>query len=268
MTTAQPALAPFAAMTSLWIDTDNALGSARGDVDDGLALAAVLCMARCARVSIAGISVVDGNTDARTAAHCTRALVEAAGMAVPVLEMDAAAAAIARLPSGTSLLSLGPLTNIAAALRLNPECGIGIELRMVAAVRHPWRHPILVLSDLNQRTDPPAAAIARGARWRELRILPLDVIRRLRIDRAALDALREAGRLGAYLSRHCERWLARAAWRYPWRRSFPAWDLVAALDALALLRDVQFDASTHMLTTFDAAHALTTFHELIRGHQS
>jgi inosine-uridine nucleoside N-ribohydrolase len=225
-------------------------------------------MARHQRVHIAGISVVNGNTDARTAARCTRALVAAAGMRVPVTDMDAAATAIAELPSGISLLSLGPLTNIAAALRLNPRCCNDRDLRMVAAVRHAWRHPILVLSDLNQRTDPSAAAFTRSAGWRELRILPLDVIRRLRIDRAALEQLRAAGPLGAYLSQHCERWLARAAWRYPWLRSFPAWDLVAALDALALLHGVQFDTRHRMLTDFDAAHALTTFYDLIGGSRT
>lgn len=248
---------------SLWIDTDNALGAPRGDVDDGLALAAVLRAARQGRVHIAGISVVHGNTDAVTAAHCTRALVAAADLQVPVLDMEHAAAAIAHLPAGTSLLSLGPLTNIAAAMRMNRDCSARLDLRMVADVREAWRHPILVLSDLNQRTDPPAARNVRAARWRTLRILPLDVIRDLRIDRAALDRLAAGSGLGQYLSTHCERWLARAAWRYPIRRAFPAWDLVAALDALGLLPQPQFDPATRMLTSFDVAGALRIFHELI-----
>ncbi len=249
---------------SLWIDTDNALGAAHGDVDDGLALAAVLSMARRRGVHLAGISVVDGNTDARTAARCTRALLDVAGINVPIVAMEAAAAIIAQLPGDTSLLALGPLTNIAAALRLNPQCCIDRDLRMVGAVRHAWRHPALALSDLNQRTDRQAARFTRSARWRQLRVLPLDVIRQLRIDRAALEQLRSAGKLGAYLSQHCERWLARAAWRYPLLRSFPAWDLVAALDALELLQHPQFDVAGGMLTDFDAAHALRTFHDLIR----
>ncbi len=250
-------------LTSIWIDTDNALGADRGDVDDGLALAAVLSMARRHDVHLAGISVVDGNTDAATAGRCTRALLEVAELEVPVIGMDQAASAIAGLPSGTSLLSLGPLTNIAAALRLKPGCSTVLDLRMVAAVRHTWRHPVLVLSDLNQRTDPSAASVVRRAPWHQLRIMPLDVIRRLRIDRAALDHMAAAGQLGAYLRKHCERWLSRAAWRYPLLRSFPAWDLVAALDALGLLQQVQFDAATSMLTDFDAAGALLSFHDLI-----
>jgi inosine-uridine nucleoside N-ribohydrolase len=249
--------------TSIWIDTDNALGADRGDVDDGLALAAVLSVARRHDVHLAGISVVDGNTDATTAGRCTRALLEVAELDVPVIGMGQAAAAIAGLPSGTSLLSLGPLTNIAAALRLNPDCSAILDLRMVAAVRHAWRHPILVASDLNQRTDPSAASTIRRAHWHQLRIMPLDVIRRLRIDRAALEHLAGAGRMGAYLRTHCERWLARAAWRYPLLRSFPAWDLVAALDALDLLQEPQFDSATSMLTDFNAASALQTFHDLI-----
>jgi inosine-uridine nucleoside N-ribohydrolase len=250
-------------MTSIWIDTDNALGAERGDIDDGLALAALLCVARRGQISIAGISVVDGNTDATTAARCTRALVEMAEMDVPVIEAKQAAAAIATLPPRTSLLSLGPLTNIAAALRLNPRCSQHLELRMVGAVQRGWRHPLLMLSDLNQRTDRAAAHSARGAKWHALRIMPLDVIRALRIDRTALDRMAESGHLGNYLRTHSERWLARAAWRYPQLRSFPAWDLVAALDALDLLSGVQFDAATRMLTAFDALQALATFHSLL-----
>src|SRR5262245_17106522 len=128
-------------MTSLWIDTDNALGADSGDVDDGLALAALLRAAHRGDVSIAGISVVDGNTDAATAARCTRALVDRADITVPVIEAAEAPAAIAALPPGTSLLSLGPLTNICAALRLNPRCSQHLELRMVGAVRAGWRYP-------------------------------------------------------------------------------------------------------------------------------
>jgi inosine-uridine nucleoside N-ribohydrolase len=250
-------------MTSLWIDTDNALGAQRGDVDDGLALAALLCVAHRGDISIAGISVVAGNTDAATAAHCTRTLVRIAKLDVPVIESARAAADIAALPAGTSVLSLGPLTNIAAALHLNPQCAHQLELRMVGAVRRGWRHPVLMLSDLNQRTDRAAAHCARRAEWRTLRIMPLDVIRALRIDRAGLDRMAASGPLGAYLSTHSERWLARARWRYPRLRSFPAWDLVAALDALDLLHGVQFDASSHMLSAFDAPRALATFHSLL-----
>ena len=260
---AKPVSFALMPLTSLWIDTDNALGAERGDVDDGLALAAVLSMVRQRRVHLAGISVVDGNTDAVTAARCTRALLQVAGVDLPVTEMPQAAAAIASLPPGTSLLSLGPLTNIAAALQLNAACSSGLELRMVADVRHAWRHPILVLSDLNQRTDPPAARITRRSPWRDLRIMPLDVIRRLRIDRQALDRMAAASPLGRYLRTHCERWLARAAWRYPLLRSFPAWDVVAALDALALLQQAQFAADTHMLSDFDAAGAQHTLLDLI-----
>src|SRR5262245_23668939 len=128
-------------MLSLWVDTDNALGADSGDVDDGLALAALLCAARQGAVQIAGISVVDGNTDALTAARCTRALVALSGLAVPVFDMCDAPAAIAALPPDTSLLSLGPLTNIASAFELAPRCAEHLELRMVGAVRRGWRHP-------------------------------------------------------------------------------------------------------------------------------
>ena len=53
----------------IWIDTDVALGSSSGDVDDGFAITAVAQAAkkRPEEVELLGVSVVSGNTDAKTA---------------------------------------------------------------------------------------------------------------------------------------------------------------------------------------------------------
>lgn len=239
------------AVTRIWVDTDIALGAASGDVDDGLALATVAAAARCGAVELLGVSAAAGNTDANTAARCATDLLRAAHCeSVPVVPSQRAAEAIAGLPAGTSLLAQGPLTHVAQALRLNPEVS-RCALRAVLTVRRPLTCPLLLLSDLNRRTDPQAARFVLRQPWRELRIFPLDVVRTLRIGRTELERIGATGPLGTYLTEHSDRWLRRTRWRYPLLRSFPAWDLVAALDAIDSLsgrwdenaRLVSFDPS-------------------------
>lgn len=239
------------AVARIWIDTDIALGAASGDVDDGLALAAVAAAARSGAVELLGVSAAAGNTDSATAARCATDLLRAAHCeSVPVVPSHRAAEAIAGLPAGTSLLALGPLTHVAQALRLNPEVS-RCALRAVLTVRKPLTSPLLLLSDLNRRADPQAAHFVLKQQWRELRIFPLDVVRKLRVGQTELERIGATGLLGTYLREHSSRWLRRTRWRYPLRRRFPAWDLVAALDAIASLsgrwdenaRLVSFDPS-------------------------
>jgi purine nucleosidase len=239
----------------LWIDTDIALGAPSGDVDDGFALAAVLRAARAGTIELAGVSAVSGNTDAITAARAASAFVGS------VFEMEAAPAQIAALPDGTDIVALGPLTNIARALALDPTLARRTTIRLVGTVLHPLRDPALLLFDLNVKKDRRAARSIFGARWRRRRIYPLDVIRALRFGRAELDRLRSGSTLGAYLQEHSERWLRRAPFRYL-ATTFPVWDLVAALDALELLEDARYDGEH--LASFDAAAAKNTFFELLR----
>jgi len=245
------------AIPRIWIDTDIALGATRGDVDDGWALAAVAGAVRRGAAQLLGVSAVAGNTDAATAAQCARALLDVAGLeSVPVLNSDSASAAITQLPTGTSLLALGPLTNVANAVRIDPTCSERLEVRIVSGVRHRLRAPLLALSDLNRNRDPRAAKLTSATHWRELRVLPLDVVRKLRIDAETLDRIAVTGALGKFLCQHSQRWHARTRWRYPLQRSFPAWDLVAALDALHRLPGAHWDKSSHMLTRFDSAAAM------------
>jgi inosine-uridine nucleoside N-ribohydrolase len=250
---------------TIWIDTDIALGAARGDVDDGFALAAVAAAARRGKANLLGVSVVSGNTDAVTALRCARACLAAANAeSVPVVGPVEAAARLTTLPPGTSLLALGPLTNVASALRRNPGVANDVSLSVVMRVREPWRAPALWLSDLNRKSDPAAADVACAGHWRELRIMPLDVIRRLRLDAKRLRQVAACGPCGAYLREHSLRWLERAHWRYPLRRSFPVWDLVPVLDALQLLHQSSFDRRSRMLTTFDVDAAFDSLLELLK----
>jgi hypothetical protein len=64
----------------VWIDTDVALGGERGDVDDGLALAALFGAARRGTTTLAGISTVFGNTSSRLSEGFARRLADVAGI--------------------------------------------------------------------------------------------------------------------------------------------------------------------------------------------
>ena len=251
-----------AAISDLWVDTDVALGAARGDVDDGFALAAVVsanARNNLQRIRLLGVSAVSGNTDARTAANCAARLLDAAGCEVRITAADDAARQIAALPAGATLLCLGPLTNAAAALVLDPALARRIELRAVTGVNRPLRYPWLPLFDLNRKADRPAAAAALGLALRR-RLYPLDVVQRLRFGADELRRIGVSGPLGDYLARGAARWARQSRLRYASAR-FPVWDLVAALDAIGELPGARFEGDR--LVDFDAAAAARRFIALL-----
>ncbi|MBI4819352.1 MAG: nucleoside hydrolase [Deltaproteobacteria bacterium] len=261
---------------NIWIDTDVALGAPAGDVDDGFALAFLFSLARRGRIRVLGISTVDGNTDASTAAGCARALVSLFELDVPVVSGPAAATRMAKLTSGSSILAIGPLTNVARAIREDPTLPIRTELRVVATVSRPLCAPHLVPFDLNVKRDRVAARACLGAEFRRLRVFPLDVVSRLRFGADVLDRLSSLGTPCAYVAGHARRWLARTPfmsmgrdaregiglWRSFLWRAFPVWDLVAAMEAADSLPNARFVGS--VLESFDVDAATESFLDTLR----
>ncbi|MEM7481715.1 MAG: nucleoside hydrolase [Acidobacteriota bacterium] len=243
-------------MTRYWIDTDIALGTSSGDVDDGFALAAVLA----AGVEVVGVSAVAGNTTADRAADAARALLRNFGREeTPVVPSEAAAAALAALPEGTRVLALGPLTHLVAAAELDPDFSRRVSVWAVGSVLDRRRHPLLPWFCLNFRHDPKAGRRFMELPWRRRRICPLDVVSRLRLGKKDLDRLAAAGGPAGYLAAGSRRWLRQAPWRH-FRRSFPVWDLVAALDALGQLPGARCESTSRptpgdRLVAFDVAAA-------------
>lgn len=247
-------------MPRLWVDTDIALGAPRGDVDDGLALAAVARAHQQGDVELLGVSATFGNTDAETAARCARRLLEAADLAgVDVVSSDAAPAAIATLPEGVEVVALGPLANVAAALDVDPDLPSRVGLSVVATVL--GRNPLLATYCLNFRKDPEAARRVMRAGFSPRRVFPLDTVRRLRVGRSHLDELAATGSLGEMLASGSRRWLRSAPWRYR-SFSFPAWDLVAGMHAVARLPGARFDEELR-LVEFDVEWAWREFVSLV-----
>lgn len=229
----------------VWLDTDIALGCPRGDVDDGFALAALLAGARAGLARLAGVSSVGGNAVAAVAERCARALCERDGWGGPVVRGAdpgsardgpgrAAAEALARLPDGAEIVALGPLTNVDRALAIDPTLPRRARLRVVGGnLSSRGFLPPLWPYEFNFARDRGGAGRALSAPWRQLVLFPLDVVSGLRADRRLLDQIGAASPVGTAIAAGSRRWLSRAG-RVFLSRSFPVWDLPAALHALGL----------------------------------
>jgi inosine-uridine nucleoside N-ribohydrolase len=253
-------------MQKIWIDTDIAMGMPRDapsmDVDDGWAIATLLRAASIEKAEIAGISVCDGNTDAAAAFKCLQSLLRAMDIDdVPAIARDAAAKSIAAIQDGTVLLALGPLTNIASGLAIDPLLAQRVSLITVGGVLDRWNFRRR-LSDLNIRRDPGAAAFVLSA-FADCRQMPLDVIDRLIIDGVRVNRIEASGATGRYLANHSRRWLKGAMWRHG-SAAFPVWDLVAALAAMDTLPNAQYDLQNR-LNAFNVSEAWRVVESLLAG---
>ncbi len=111
--------------------------------------------------------------------------------------VDYLAAAIGAEPGQITLIAIGPLTNIALAVRRYP--------RLVTQVRDfvimggsAGRGNVTPAAEFNIAADPEAAAIVFGAGW-TVTMVGLDVTLRARATAAVRDRMRGLGRLAADL---------------------------------------------------------------------
>jgi inosine-uridine nucleoside N-ribohydrolase len=216
----------------LLIDTDNALGSRSGDVDDGFAIAALLRSG----LPIAGLSSVTGNTGEAEADRNNRVLGALCGHPGPYLRGITGGEVAERIDLRVDLWSgepvrvaaLGPLTNVAAALRELGRRGLRPSVTEVVLVggnaSSRGRFPPVWPHEFNLTKDREAARAVLASEL-PLTIVPLDVARRLRIGASELAAL--TGPLGEHLQCHAARWLRRSRWLHG-PGGFPAFDLLAA----------------------------------------
>lgn len=136
---------------------------------------------------------------------------------------DALAAALTRSP-GSDVLAIGPLTNIARALR-----------RLAPSV--PARHQLWISggslesgnvtehAEFNTFADPEALEECLSAGWQTVVMIPLEVLEAPRLVPAAVDRIRRtATPLGAALDQ-----LERESPRGENKDREPVWDVVAAL---------------------------------------
>jgi inosine-uridine nucleoside N-ribohydrolase len=206
----------------VWVDCDPGLGVPFADVDDALAL----WFLHARGVRLAGFSSVFGNTSLAHTDRVLRAL--GARFGVPVVtgagrpgERDTDAARALRTFEGT-VLAIGPMTNIAAAL------AAGARFRRLVVLggtdrRLPNLRP-LHTTELNFAVDLPAAAevlaCSRSGSL-PLEVVPMEPCRTVWFGRAELAHCPDWLRAG------CRSWLATSPLRTGAFRFHP-WDLLAA----------------------------------------
>jgi purine nucleosidase len=130
-----------------------------------------------------------GNVTARYPTPARRA---AQGAVDFLLEM------IRRFPGELTLIALGPLTNVATAIRKDPEAMR--VLRGITAMGGAIRVPGNVgpTTEFNFAVDPEAAAIVLGAAL-PFRLVPLDVTEQVILSCEAVEKVRGSSKLQAFI---------------------------------------------------------------------
>lgn len=218
----------------LWFDTDPG-------VDDALALA---LLAAHPALHVVGISTVFGNADVDTTTTNALRLSALLGLRAPIYrgaagplagsprlapevhggdgfgglaaELPSASQAVQALPAAQALVgashrepdlhlvAVGPLTNLALALRLDPSLAPRVASCTVmggAFGLHGHGGNVSPCAEANVHNDARAAAEVFAAPWRSLRIVGLDATHRVRIPRGLLVPLSGAGRSARLLHR-------------------------------------------------------------------
>ncbi len=217
-------------MTPIYVDSDNAIEARRGDVDDAFAVAALLRSG----LTVA-LGAVAGNTSAREAMAGNREIARRCGFSGLLLsgrergerEPSEAARWLAATTGTIRVAALGPLTNVADALRIDGGLeGRVEELVLVGGNKESsGRWPPVWPFEFNLWKDRDAASALFASRM-PLTIVPLDVAKRIMVRGKEIEAL--SGEIGSYLCARSRRWLLRARLLKA-RNAFPVWDLVAAM---------------------------------------
>lgn len=225
----------------LLVDTDCALGSAAGDIDDGIALATLFgsgAPVELVLASYGNTSATDARQNSEAIARlCARSPRFAFGAHAP----EARVPTSSLLPAGAfRWLCLGPLTTVAHWLAHTPEAKRA-NCREVIAVTTcmGFAAPVNRFFDFNAACDPVAARSVLQSNH-PLLLVPLDVARTLRFRPEDLAGVR--GPLGRYLRGHSARWFRRSR-RIKARRDVPIWDVAAAIAAIRPDL-VRFDVTT------------------------
>jgi len=219
----------------VWVDTDAACGTGRTtDPDDCFAL---LLLAHNKASQIVGISTVFGNASINVTDRITRRLVlklQQDGLPMAKVYKGAqhahngssrdtpAVSALRKALSGgpLTIIALGPLTNISAALSQRPDLQPNVSHLVVVMGRRPGHlfHPsegadggILfghgpVFRDFNFEKDPHAVVsiLSMGL---PMTLVPYDVAREVSLTGADLSKLEREGGADGWVAEKAEEWL-------------------------------------------------------------
>ena len=213
------------------LDTDLAMGAPGSNIDDGFALALAVADPD---IEVDLVTTVDGNTDVDTATRLSRELLVRVGpadidvvrgAAAPLLGgprrtgtgsgtgpgRRAATEIVERVlaePGELTVVAIGPLTNVALALLLEPAIAAAVdEIVVMGGIFMQHTNDAARPGESNVSADPEAANVVlrSGA---PLRFVGLDVTRRLRLTREHAAEMAASGRPFARFAGECAlRWI-------------------------------------------------------------
>jgi purine nucleosidase len=274
------------------LDTDLAMGVPGSDIDDGFALALVLAEPS---LSLELVTTVNGNADVESGSLLSLELLERLGAHhVPVIQGAAApiqfpdrrrgapesirarfghrapqrgyaaaeiAARVAAEPGELTVVALGPLTNIAAAISLDPDFGSNVkEVVIMGGVFKEQTNRQGMPGEFNFWIDPEAAdAVMRSGA--PLRIVGLDVTLKVRLTREDAERMRDGNTpFASFAGDFTVGWIDYLASKFPG-------DPEAALSC-ALHDPLAIAAITHpeLMTWQPANVGVVTGPSIARGH--
>lgn len=279
-------------MNRIILDTDLAMGAVGSDIDDGFALAVATADPD---ITVDAVTTVAGNTDVESATVLSVELLKRLdtpgvpvykGCATPLTRPDRkrrprpevmrdygshtpaeghAAVEIARRvtaePGELTLVGIGPLTNLATALALEPGLGASVrEIVMMGGVFTGQTGQAGMPGEFNIWNDPEAAdAVLRSGA--PLRFVGLDVTLKVRLTRAhaARLASAPAGSFGNFAG------AAASAWIDHMHHDFPGDPLLEQSCAMHDPLAVAVVAHPEFVTWRPAHVAVVTGDHLARG---
>jgi purine nucleosidase len=276
-----------AAPRRIILDTDLGMGTPGSDIDDGFALA--LAVADPA-LGLELVTTVNGNTDVATATRLSRDLLRRIGHPdVPVVQGAGAplrrsstarrppdgvatvlqprhhaaveiAERVLAEPGALTVVAIGPLTNVALALLLEPAVATAVrEIVVMGGVYLGSTNLVSMPGEFNIWSDPDAAAVVfeSGA---PLRCVGLDVTLQVRLSHADADRMAAGGAgFGAFAAACTHEWIEH------WDRQNPG--ALSQHGSCALHDPLAVAAVTHpeLLTWQPAFVAVETAGRLTRG---
>jgi len=191
------------------LDTDVAMGAPGSDIDDGFAIALAVAEPE---IALELVTTVDGNTDVHSATVLAEGLLQRLGHDAPVVRgsagpiMDpwrprdraigghastgadtaarAAQAIVDRVmasPGELTLVAIGPLTNVAVAMLLEPRIAVAVrDIVVMGGYFFGQQNDVRIPGEFNIWADPEAAQIVLRS-GTPLRFVGLDVTYQVRM---------------------------------------------------------------------------------------